>query len=94
MGLEVGAEGEEEEKIPLCESIGHRGRCPALPLNYNHDLPKQGTDSADHLTLLPLLFLKYSRFACECKLDWLPASNIVFAMYPFVPPAQYGVKQG
>ena len=40
MGLEVGGGGTEEkeekekEKIPLCESIGHRplrGRCPAPP---------------------------------------------------------------
>ena len=62
MGLEVGGGGteemeEEKEKIPLCESIGHRplrGRCPALTLNYNHDLPKQGTGTADHLTLLRL----------------------------------------
>ena len=52
---------EEEEKIPLCESIGHRpllGRCPAPTLNYNHGLPKQGMDTADHLTLLRLLGLK------------------------------------
>ena len=67
MGLEVGGGGteekeeeeeEKEEKIPLCESIGHRplrGRCPAPTLNYNHDLPKQGTGTADHLTLLRLL---------------------------------------
>ena len=64
MGLEVGGGGmknemEKEEKIPLCESIGHRplrGRCPALTLNYNHDLPKQGTGTADHLTLLRLFY--------------------------------------
>ena len=65
MGLEVGGGGteeeeeeEEKEKIPLCESIGHRplrGRCPAPTLDYNHDLPKQGTGTADHLTLLRLL---------------------------------------
>ena len=64
MGLEVGGGGteekeekEEKEKIPLCESIGHRplrGRCPAPTLNYNHDLPKQGMGTADHLTLLRL----------------------------------------
>ena len=60
MGLEVGGGGTEEEKIPLCESIGHRplrGRCPAPTLNYNHDLPKQGTGTTDHLTLLRLFFL-------------------------------------
>ena len=65
MGLEVGGGGteekeeeEEKEKIPLCESIGHRplrGRCPAPTLHYNLDLPKQGTGTADHLTLLRLL---------------------------------------
>ena len=71
MGLEAGGRGgaeereeeEEEEvkeeKIPhMCESIGHRplrGRCPASPLNFNHNLLKQGTGSADHLTLLRLL---------------------------------------
>ena len=60
MGLEVGGGGteekkEEKEKIPLCESIGHRllwGRCSAPTLNYNHDLPKQGTGTADHLVTL------------------------------------------
>ena len=65
MGLEVGGGGteekkEEKEKIPLCESIGHRplrGRCPAPTLHYNLDLPKQGTGTADHLTLLRLFFL-------------------------------------
>ena len=67
MGPEVGGGGteeeeteekEEKERIPLCESIGHRplwGRCPALTLNYNHDLPRQGTGTADHLTLLRLI---------------------------------------
>ena len=66
MSLEVGGGGteeeeEEKEKIPLCESIGHRplwSRCPALTLNYNHDLPQQGTGTADNLTLLRLLFFK------------------------------------
>ena len=55
MGLEVGGGGteeeEEKEKIPLCESIGHQplwGHCLAPTLNYNHDLPKQGMDTADH----------------------------------------------
>ena len=59
MGLEVGGGGteeeEEKEKIPLCDSKGHRplwGRCPAPTLNYNHDLPKQGTGTADHLTVV------------------------------------------
>ena len=75
MGLEVGAGGteeeekeEEKEKIPLCESIGHRplrGRCPAPSLNYNHDLPKQGMGTADHLTLLRLLCV----FDCGWGLD-------------------------
>ena len=47
----------EEEKIPLCESISQQplwGRYPAPALNYNHDLPEQGTGNADHLTLLRL----------------------------------------
>ena len=55
-------EKEEKEKIPLCESIGHRplrGRCPAPTLNYNHDLPKQGTGTADHLTLLRLFMYHF-----------------------------------
>ena len=46
---------EEKEKIPLCESIGHhplRGRCPAPTLDNNHDLPKHGTGTADHLVTL------------------------------------------
>ena len=50
----------EKEKIPLCESIGHQplwGHCPAPTLNCNHDLPEQGTGTADHLTLLRLFFL-------------------------------------
>ena len=63
-------EEKEEEKIPLCESIGHRplrGRCPAPTLNYNHDLPKQGTGTADHLTLLRLLVDDKSREALDAK---------------------------
>ena len=31
-----------------------RGRCSAPTLNYNLDQPKQGTGTADHLTLLRL----------------------------------------
>ena len=64
MGLEVGGEGTEKEKeekkkeeIPLCESIGHRplqGRCPAPTLSYNHDLPRQGTGTANHHFILNL----------------------------------------
>ena len=54
MGLEVGGgkteeKEEEKEKIPLCESIDHqplRGRSSAPSLNYNHDLPKQGSGTA------------------------------------------------
>ena len=69
MGLEVGGGGTEKEeeketeKIPLCESIGHRplrGRCPSLTLNYNHNLPKQGTGTADHLMLLRLFHIPLS----------------------------------
>ena len=68
--LEVGGGGSEKEeeekkkmkeKIPLCESIGHQplqGRCPAPTLNYDHDLPKQGKGTADHLTLLRLFPLR------------------------------------
>ena len=43
----------------MCESIGHRplwSRCPALSPNLNHNLLRQGTGTADHLTLLRLLF--------------------------------------
>ena len=49
-------EEEKEEKMPLCESIDHH----APTLNYNHDLPKQGTGTADHLKLLRL-FIHYER---------------------------------
>ena len=44
----------------MCKSIGHRplwGRCPAPSLNLNHNLLKQGTGIADHLTLLRLLLV-------------------------------------
>ena len=81
MGLEVGGGGteeeeeeEEKEKIPLCESIGHRplwGRCPAPTLHYNLDLPKQGTGTADHLTLLRL-FLYSMRNLLFDKNNFLP----------------------
>ena len=51
-------EDEEEEKIPLVgECIGHRplwGRCPAPSVRFDHNLLKQGTSTADHLTLLRL----------------------------------------
>ena len=60
MDLEVGGggggEGEGGEgEISVCESIGHRplrDRCPVPTLNYNHNLPKQGTGTADHLNAL------------------------------------------
>ena len=58
----LGGMEEEEEKIPLCESIGHRplwSRYPTPTLNYNHDLTKQGMGTADRLTLCRL-FLLYS----------------------------------
>ena len=67
MGLEAwgrgGAEEEEkEEEIPhMCESIGHRPlrrRCPAPPSTSTPNLLKQGTGTADHLTLLRL-FLSF-----------------------------------
>ena len=59
-------EEEEKEKIPLCESIGHQplwGHCIAPTLNYNHDLPKHGTGTADHLTLLRLLLIMQNHFS-------------------------------
>ena len=56
-----GAEEEEEEKeiIPhMCKSIGHRP-LPCFPLNFKHNLLRQGTGTADHLMLsrlfIPLL---------------------------------------
>ena len=42
----------------MCESIGHQplqGRCPAPSLNIKQNLLRQGTDTADHQTLFPLL---------------------------------------
>ena len=52
---------EEEEKSPhICESIGHRplrGRCPAPSLNFKHNILKQGTGTANRLTLLRLFIL-------------------------------------
>ena len=59
------SEGEQgsgpQGKFPhMCESKGHRplqGRCPAPSLNYNHNLLKQGTGTADHLTLLRLFLI-------------------------------------
>ena len=73
-------EEEEEEKIPLCESIGHRslrGRCPAPSFNYNHDLPKQGTGTADHLTLLRLFFFLFYFF------PFLPFPDVQFLVFSF-----------
>ena len=53
---------EEEEKIPhMCVSICHRPFLPLGPLpcslNFSHNLLKQGTGAADHLTLLRLFYL-------------------------------------
>ena len=69
MGVEIGGGGsekeqekKEKEKIPLCESIGHRplrGRCPASTLNFNLDLPKQGTGEAGRFVLGIVLYLQY-----------------------------------
>ena len=58
----------EKEKIPLCEIIDHRslrGRYPAPTFNYNHDLPKQGTGTADHLTLLRLFKIMFPIIAAS-----------------------------
>ena len=44
-------------KFPMCESISHpplRGRCPAP---FKHNLLRQGTGTAEHLTLLRLLYI-------------------------------------
>ena len=37
------------------------GPLPCSPLNFNHNLLKQGTGTADHLTLLRLLGLESER---------------------------------
>ena len=48
-------EKKKEEKIPhICESIGHQ----PLRGNFNHNLLKQGTGTADHLTLLRLFMVR------------------------------------
>ena len=55
-------EEEDKKEIPVCDGKGHWpfwSRCPAPALNYNPDLPKQGTGTADHLTLLRLLLFRY-----------------------------------
>ena len=70
MGLEAGGEGgcggggggeEEEGENPLyvCKhrSSTPSGLLPCSPLNLNHNLLKQGTGTADHLTLLRLFLL-------------------------------------
>ena len=57
----------------MCESIGHlpiRGRCPAPSLNFNHNLLRQGTGTADHLTLLRLLRSLASLFLLKCSSDF------------------------
>ena len=92
-GIQVGGGYEEEEggggggggeNLPshLCESIDHRplrGRCPAPTLNYNHDLPKQGTGTADHLTLLRL-FGVYRHICAR-----LPLAEFYFALFHYCP---------
>ena len=68
MGVEVGGWGTEKETISLCESIGHRPlwrRSPATTLNYNHNLPKQGMGTADHLTLLRLFIGSYPNLEAQ-----------------------------
>ena len=53
-------EEEEEEKIPyMCERQGHRPLRAAalLPLNLTHNPLKQGTGTADYLTLLRLFLV-------------------------------------
>ena len=47
----------------MCEITGHRpfwGRFPATSLNFKHNLLRQGTGSADHLTLLQLFGIGFS----------------------------------
>ena len=75
---------EEEEIIPhMCESIGHRplwGRCPAPSLSLNHNLLGQGTGTADHLTLLRLLYLNWQ--FCPSKLQ-------ISTVKPLINPLKY-----
>ena len=82
MGLEAGGRGgveekeeEEEEKIPhMCESIGHRplwGRCPASSLNFDHNLLRQGTGTADHLMLLRLFIIA----PAQTRVTWVGGRN-------------------
>ena len=59
--MRLGSESEggwtdkKEEKIPhMCESIGHQPLQGRSPFNFNHNLLKQGTGTADHLMLLRL----------------------------------------
>ena len=61
----------------MSESMGHGplwGRCPAPSLNFNHNLLRQGTGTADHLTLLrlfPLLFTQLTSLWLKPQLIWL-----------------------
>ena len=79
MGLEVGGGGmeeeeEKEEKIPLCESVGHRplwGRCPGSSLKFDHNLLRQGTDTADHLMLLRLFIIA----PAQTRVTWVGGRN-------------------
>ena len=58
LGFEGGREEKEEEEreiIPhMCESRGHPPLrlLPCFPFYFQHNLPKQGTGTADHLMLL------------------------------------------
>ena len=58
MGLEVGEGGtgekeKEKVKIPLVrhKSSTPWGQLPSSPFNFKHNLLRQGTGTADHLTL-------------------------------------------
>ena len=54
MGLEAGGGGGEEEKKEHRSSTP-LGPLPCSPLNFKHNLLKQGIGTADHLMLLRLL---------------------------------------
>ena len=64
----------------MCESIAHPplwDRCPAPSFNFKHNLPKQGTGTADHLTLLRLFtFLVFLSFL---SIRLLPRCLVTFS---------------
>ena len=92
-GEEEGEEGEGGENSPYVWKHGSStpsGPLPCYPFNFKYNLLRQGTGTADHLTLLWLLF-SYGEVSNLIRL--IGASNEIVRVTKFENSLLFGAKQ-